>query len=366
MPDQIPCLDLKRQHASIKNEVFEAFEKVYDQTAFSGGGFAEDFEKQFSEYCNIPFAIALNNGTSALHLALIAAGINEGDEVIIPANTFIATAWAVSYCGAVPVFVDCTKDTWQIDAVKIREKISSKTKAIIGVHLYGQAFDFDAVKQIADENKLILIEDAAQAQGAHYKNNKCGSLAEIACFSFYPGKNLGACGEAGAVTTKSESIAAHIKSLRNHGSKKRYYHEELGFNMRMGGLEAASLQVKLKYIDSWNDARRMIAKRYFTEMKNPKITFQFQQDWSDSNFHLFVITVENRKLFMEHLNAENIFPGLHYPVPCHLQEAYKHLNYKKGDCPNAEYLSEHCVSLPMFAELTKEEVDSVINTVNLF
>ncbi len=339
---------------------------MYDQTAFSGGSFVENFEKQFSVYCDAPFAIALNNGTSALHLALIAAGIKEGDEVIIPSNTFIATAWAVSYCGAIPVFVDCTNDTWQIDAAKIGEKISSKTKAIIGVHLYGQPFDFDAVKKISDKHNLILIEDSAQAQGAYYKNNKCGSLADIACFSFYPGKNLGACGEAGAVTTKKESIAEHIKSLRSHGSKQRYYHEELGFNMRMGGMEAASLQVKLKHIDNWNNQRRTIAKRYFNEIKNPKIKFQLQPEWSESNFHLFVVTVERRNAFMEFLNARNIFPGLHYPVPCHLQVAYKHLNYKKDDCPNAEYLAEHCVSLPMFAELTKEEVDSVINAVNLF
>lgn len=363
---KIPCLDLKRQHQQIKSEIFNAFEKVYEQTAFSGGPFVETFEKEFSVFCNTKFAVGVNNGTTALHLACLALGIGTGDEVIIPADTFIATAWGVSHTGATPVFVDCTKDTWQIDVSKIEEKITPKTKAIIGVHLYGQPFDIDAVKEICNKHKLFLIEDAAQAQGATYKSKTVGSFGEMACFSFYPGKNLGACGEAGGITTNNEGYYKHLQSLRNHGSVVRYYHDEIGYNMRMGGLEGASLSVKLKYLPEWNESRRTIAKRYYTEVKNPKITMQFQPEWANSIYHLFVVTVADRDNFIQYLNGLNIFPALHYPVSCHLQKAYAHLNYKEGDCPNAEYLAAHCVSLPMYAELTKEEVDYVIECLNKY
>jgi dTDP-4-amino-4,6-dideoxygalactose transaminase len=363
---KIPCLDLQKQHQLIKEEVFEAFEKVYDQTAFSGGAFAETFEKQFAEFCNTPYAIALNNGTSALHLAMLCLGIGAGDEVIIPANTFIATAWGVSYSGATPVFVDCTNDTWQIDATKIEKKITSKTKAIIGVHLYGQPFDIDAVKNICIKHNLFLIEDAAQAQGATYKNTMVGGFGEMACFSFYPGKNLGACGEAGGITTNNEKYYKHLQSLRNHGSFVRYYHDEIGFNMRMGGLEAASLSVKLKYLSNWNNRRRAIAKRYQLEIVNPKIEMQAQPVWASSVYHLFVVTVKERDDLVKFLNQHNIYPALHYPVPCHLQKAYESLGHKKGDYPNAEYLASHCISLPMFAELTDEEVSIVIDCLNKY
>lgn len=363
---KIPCLDLQRQHQQVKKEVFEAFEKVYEKTAFSGGHFAEEFEKAFAAFCGTKYAVAVNNGTSALQLAMLALGIGAGDEVIIPANTFIATAWGVSYTGATPVFVDCTNDTWQIDINKIEEKITSKTKAIIGVHLYGQPFDIDAVKKICEKHKLFMLEDAAQAQGATYKEVPVGGFGEMACFSFYPGKNLGACGEAGGITTNNEKYCKHLQSLRNHGMTVRYYHDEVGFNMRMGGLEAASLSVKLKYLGGWNDRRREIAKRYHAEITNKKITMQAQPAWANSIYHLFVVTVNDRDDLVAYLNKHNIFPALHYPVPCHLQKAYEGLAYKKGDCPNAEYLAAHCVSLPMFAELTDEEVSVVIDCLNKY
>ena len=364
--NKIPCLDLQRQHQQIKKEVFEAFEKVYDKTAFSGGSFVEEFERSFAAFCNTQYAVAVNNGTSALQLALLAMGIGAGDEVIIPANTFIATAWGVSYTGATPVFVDCTKDTWQIDATKIEEKITSKTKAVIGVHLYGQPFDIDAVKQICTKHGLFLLEDAAQAQGASYNNIPVGGFGEMACFSFYPGKNLGACGEAGGITTNNEKYYKHLQSLRNHGMTVRYYHDEIGFNMRMGGLEAASLSVKLNYLSGWNNRRREIAKRYQQELTNPKIVMQAQPNWANSIYHLFVITTNDRDDLVKYLNGHNIYPALHYPVPCHLQKAYENLGHKKGDCPNAEYLASHCVSLPMYAELTDEEVSNVIDCLNKY
>jgi len=362
----IPCLDLKLQQQQVKKEVFELFEKVYDNTAFSGGSYVEEFEDKFKKYCNTDYAIGVNNGTSALHLAMLALGIGEGDEVIIPANTFIATAWGVSYVGATPVFVDCKSDTWEIDADLIEAKITSKTKAIIGVHLYGQPFDIDAVKAIATKHHLFLVEDAAQAHGAYYKGKRVGGFGEMACFSFYPGKNLGACGEAGGITTNNEKYQTHLHSLRSHGMKVRYFHDEIGYNMRMGGLEAVSLQVKVGYLDGWNAKRKTIAKAYQSRITNPKIKLQAQPDHTDSVYHLFVVTTEDRDGLMQYLTENGINPGLHYPVPCHLQKAYSNLGYKVGDFPNSEYLAAHCLSLPMYAELTEEQVDIVIDVLNKY
>ena len=360
----INCLDLKGQHQQIKKEVFELFEKVYENTAFSGGPFVEQFEKDFSNYTQTKYTIGVNNGTSALHLAMLALGIGAGDEVIIPANTFIATAWAISYVGATPVFVDCDKDNWEIDPAQIEKAITAKTKAIIGVHLYGMPFDIDAVLSIAKKHNLFLVEDAAQAQGARYKGITVGGFGEMACFSFYPGKNLGACGEAGGITTNNEVYQKHLNSLRNHGSMVRYYHDEVGFNMRMGGLEGASLQVKLKYLEGWNNRRREIAKMYHAGIKNIKIKMQNQPQWADSIYHLFVVTTDEKDKFVKHLQANGVNPGFHYPVPCHLQKAYSSLNYKVGDFPNSEYLASHCVSLPMYAELSNDDVNKVIDAIN--
>jgi dTDP-4-amino-4,6-dideoxygalactose transaminase len=364
--DKIPCLDLRGQHQQIKAEVFELFEKVYDRTAFSGGPFVEEFENNFADYTETEFAIAVSNGTTALHLAMMALNIGQGDEVIMPANTFIATAWGASHAGAIPVFVDCSPDTWEIDPAKIEEKITPKTKAVIGVHLYGQPFDIDAVAAICKKHNLFLIEDAAQAQGARYKGKTVGCFGEMACFSFYPGKNLGACGEAGGITTNNEKYVPHLQSLRNHGCKVRYFHDEVGYNYRMGGLEAASLIVKLRYLESWNNKRRAVAARYLSEIKNPKIKMQSQPHWADSVFHLFVITTEDKEGFCKYLEANNIIPAFHYPVPCHLQKAYSHLGYRQNDFPNSEYLASHCVSLPMFAELTETQVNHVIDVINKY
>lgn len=361
---KIQCLDLSEQHSHIKGEIFEAFEEVYESTAFSGGKFVERFEKSFSDFCETQYCIGVNNGTSALHLAMLALNIGPGDEVIIPGNTFIATAWGVSYTGATPVFVDCDEDTWEIDVEGIEPKITSKTKAIIGVHLYGQPFDIESVKAICEKHNLYLVEDGAQAQGARYKGRPVGGFGELACFSFYPGKNLGATGEAGGITTNNKEYTERLKRLRNHGSEVRYYHDEIGYNMRMGGLEGASLNVKLKYLESWNTRRRDIALRYFKEITNGKIKMQKQSADCESVFHLFVIVVEDRDNLMKYLNERNIFPGLHYPVPCHLQQAYSNLGYKNGDLPNSEYLAVHCLSLPMYAELTDEEVSYIITTLN--
>ncbi len=364
--EKIPCLDLKKQHQQVKAEVFALFEEVYEKTAFSGGHFVEVFEKKYAEYSDVKYALGVSNGTTALHLAMLALGIGVGDEVILPANTFIATAWGISHAGATPIFVDCTADTWEIDASKIEEKITSKTKAIIGVHLYGQPFDIDSLIPICKKHNLFLIEDAAQAQGARYKGKMVGGFGEMACFSFYPGKNLGACGEAGGITTNKEIYSTHIQRLRNQGMTVRYYHDEVGYNYRMGGLEAASLTVKLRYLESWNNIRRAIANRYISEIRNDKIKMQKQPDFADSIFHLFVVTTKDKDSFCKHLIDNDIIPAFHYPVPCHLQKAYINLGYKKGDFPNSEYLAAHSISLPMYAELTEEEVNHVIDVLNKY
>jgi dTDP-4-amino-4,6-dideoxygalactose transaminase len=364
--ESISCLDLKGQHQQIKKQLFEVFEQVYDTTSFSGGAFVERFEQSFANFCHTRYAVGLNSGTSALHLAMLALGIGTGDEVIIPANTFIATAWGVSYTGATPVFVDCTTDTWQIDVSQIEKKITSNTKAIIGVHLYGQPFHVEALAALCDKHGVFLLEDAAQAQGAEYKGKPVGGFGEMACFSFYPGKNLGACGEAGGITTNSKIYYEHLLRLRNHGSSVRYYHDELGYNMRMGGFEGGSLNVKLNYLKGWNSRRKEIAIRYQQQINNPKIQLQAQPEWADSVYHLFVITTSDRNALFSYLHAHNIFPGLHYPVPCHLQRAYSHLGYKEGDCPNSEYLASHCLSLPMYAELSDRDTQHVIEVLNKY
>jgi dTDP-4-amino-4,6-dideoxygalactose transaminase len=365
MNKKIPCLDLQGQHTLVKTEIFEAFEKVYAKTAFSGGPFVEEFENKFAGYIGSKYCIGVSNGTTALHLAMLALGVGQGDEVIIPANTFIATAWGVSHAGATPVFVDCD-DTWNIDPEKIEAAITSKTKAVIGVHLYGQPFDVDAVQAICTKHNLFLVEDAAQAQGARYKGSTVGIFGEMACYSFYPGKNLGACGEAGGITTNHEKYAKHLSSLRNHGSTVRYFHDEIGYNYRMGGLEGASLTVKLKYLEGWNNRRRFIATRYRKEIVNSGINMQHKPEWADGVNHLFVVTTGDKESLVQHLIAHNIVPAYHYPVPCHLQKAYLGLGYKSGDFPNSEYLATHCISLPMYAEMTDEEVGHVITTMNSF
>lgn len=366
MGDRIPCLDLKRQYEQIRPEVETALRQVCEQTAFSGGAFVERFEEAFARYCGVEHAIGVNSGTSALHLALIALGIQPGDEVIVPANTFIASAWAVSYVNATPVFVDCTNDTWNIDCTLIERRITKKTKAIIGVHLYGQPCDLGGILKVARDHRLLVVEDCAQAHGARYRGKHVGVFGDMGCFSFYPGKNLGAYGEAGAIITHNSDCQDHLRRLRNHGSSERYHHEEVGHNMRMDGFQGAILELKLRHLDAWNERRKSIARTYHECIKNDRVRAQLQPSWSDSAYHLFVVTADDREALLCHLQANGIQPGLHYPVPCHLQKAYAQLGYKRGDCPNAEHLSDHCLSLPMYAELTDQEVSHVVDTLNRY
>lgn len=362
---EIPFLDLSRQYALVKQDIQSGWEQVLQQMAFAGGPFVTKFELEFAKYCEAQHCTALNTGTSALHLAMEVLGIGPGDEVILPANTFVATAWGVSYVGATPVFVDCDQYD-NIDITEVESKITSRTKAIIGVHLYGQPCNLDALLSIAARHGIYFVEDAAQAAGATYHNKKCGSFGEVSCFSFYPGKNLGAWGEGGGVTTQNATYKTRMDSLRNHGSTVRYYHDEVGYNMRMDGLQAVVLKEKLKHLDGWNTSRRKIAQRYLSEIQNEHVTLPQVLAGTNSCWHLFVVRVDDPVHFMDYLKSKGIQSARHYPVPCHLQKAYAHLGYQKGTFPRSEYLAEHCVSLPMFAELNTIEVDYVIEFVNKY
>jgi len=361
----IPFLDLKEQHRSIEEEVFEAIHKVYDNTAFAGGPFVEEFENNFSTFCGTDYTIGVGSGTEALWLALLSMNVEAGDEVITVPNTFIATVEAISLCGAVPVFIDVEPETYTMDPGKIEAAITEKTKAIIPVHLYGQMADMKAIKAVADKHGIPVLEDAAQAHGSDYYGKRAGNFGIAGCYSFYPGKNLGACGEAGAVVTNDGELANRIRRLRDHGQKKKYYHSIVGTNGRMDGIQAAVLNVKLKYIESWNQMRISHSRRYLERLsENNNIVLPKTAAQRTHIFHLYVVLHENRDDFIERLSEHNIRCGIHYPIPVHLQEAYRHLNYKPGDFPVAEMNAARCVSLPMFAELRDEHIDQVCDVID--
>lgn len=359
-------VDLGRDYAAHKDEFDEAVLKVCAETAFSGGKYADLFDKEFAEFVGTKYASGVNNGTSALHCAMLALGVGPGDEVIVPANTYIATAWGVTYTGATPVFADCTSDTWEIDPASVEKLITPRTKGIIGVHLYGQPFDFAGIKAIADRHGLFVVEDCAQAHGAKFEGKNVGSLGELGCFSFYPGKNLYSFGEGGSVTCDSEEYFKHINRLKNQGCDVRYYHDEIGYNYRLEGIQGAVLSVGLKYLPEWTRRRQEIGRRYLNEITNPVFTMQRHPENTTPVFHLFVVEVPDHDHFLKYMADADVECNLHYPVPCHLQKAYADLGYKAGDCPNAEYLANHCADLPLFPEMTDEEVDRVIALCNAY
>ena len=360
-------IDLTRDYKKHEEEYLNAIKACCEETAFSGGKYADQFDKEFAEYLGVPYVQGVNNGTSALHCALASLGIGPGDEVIVPANTYIASAWGVTYTGATPVFVDCTKDTWEIDPSKIEEKITKNTKAILGVHLYGQPFDFEAVKKIADKYNLFIVEDCAQAHGAKFEGRMVGTLGDLGCFSFYPGKNLYAFGEGGAVSTFNQKYDKYINVMKNQGCNIRYYHEMIGYNYRLEGIQGAILSVSLKFLPEWLERRKYIGNRYMKEINNSKIILQNHPKNTETVFHLFEVEVtDDPDSFLKYMKENDIECNRHYPVPCHLQNAYKFLGYKEGDCPNAEYLAKHCATLPLFPEMTEEEINLVIEKVNKY
>lgn len=366
MAEHIKRIDLTRDYEAHKEEYLQAIETVCKETAFSGGKYADKFDEEFAVYVGTKYAVGVNNGTSALHCAMLALGVGAGDEVIVPANTYIATAWGVSYTGATPVFVDCTADTWELDPEKIEAKITPRTKGILGVHLYGQPFEFSKVKEIADKHGLWVVEDCAQSHGAQYEGRKVGTLGELACFSFYPGKNLYAFGEGGSITCNKEEYYRHMTRLKNQGCDVRYYHDEIGYNYRLEGVQGAVLSVSLKYLPEWTRKRQEIGERYIREITNPLIIMQKHPENTKPVYHLFVITVPDHDDFVKYMADNDVECNMHYPVPCHLQKAYAYLNYKEGDCPNAEYLASHCVTLPLFPGMREDEVERVISLCNAY
>lgn len=360
----VPFLDLKAQYRSIKSEVDPAMQAVVDSCAFALGPAVEAFEKDFAAFCGTKHALGVGNGTSALELIMMGLGIGRGDEVITVTNSFFASAEAISLTGATPVLVDCDEHDALIDVTKIEAAITPKTKAIIPVHLYGQCADMDTVNAIAKKHGLLVIEDACQAHGSTYKGKMAGSLAHAAAFSFYPGKNLGAYGEGGGITTNDDALAAKIRMLRDHGMPEKYKHKVVGRNERLDGIQGAVLGVKLKHLSIWNDARRKHAAHYRDLLsKNPNITLFSAHDDRQSNYHLFVIRVKNRDAVQAKLKEKGIATGIHYPIPIHEQEAYAG-RWKKGDFPAAEAIAPELLSLPMYAELTESQVQEACETLD--
>jgi dTDP-4-amino-4,6-dideoxygalactose transaminase len=365
----IPFLDLKSQYNAIRDEITPAIQEVLDNTAYILGKAVADFEKNFAAAQNVKNCIGVSSGTDGNHLALWSLGIKPGDEVIIPANTFIATAWGATLCGATPVFADCEEDSYNLDPVKAEAAITGKTKAIIAVHLYGQPANIDPLVKLAAKYNLHLIEDCAQAHLAEYKGIKTGAFGTAASFSFYPGKNLGAYGEAGAVVTNDDELAKRIKMMRDHGAQQKYDHEIYGHNYRMDGIQGAVLGVKLKHLEKWTEGRRNAASLYNKYLADVEgIKLPVEMDYAKHVYHLFVIQVANGKRdeLAKFLNEKNISTGLHYPVPLHMQKCFSHLGYKKGDFPVTEKLAENGLSLPMYAELKEEQISYIAENIKEF
>ncbi|MEA3225844.1 MAG: DegT/DnrJ/EryC1/StrS family aminotransferase [Planctomycetota bacterium] len=361
---KVPFLDLKAQYKSIAEEIAAGLQEVLDNTAFAGGPFVAKFEEEFASFCQCHSAVGLGSGTAALWMALQALGIGQGDEVITVPNTFIATAEAISFTGAKPVFVDVDERTYNMDPGLLEEAITPQTKAVIPVHLYGQMADMDPIMEIARSHGLFVIEDACQAHGAECKGRRAGSIGDAGCFSFYPGKNLGAYGEAGAVVTSKPELADKIRMLRDHGQAKKYHHTVIGWNARMDGFQGAVLSVKLKHLTDWNEARRRNAKLYDKFLADIEgITTPSEADYAKHIYHVYAIRTQNRDAMISTLAQKDIFCAIHYPVPVHLQDAYGFLGLGKGSFPVAERCSEQVLSVPMFAELSEEQIKKVVEEI---
>ena len=362
----VPFVSFKPLEKELDTELRDAFNRVYEKSWYIGGEEDTLFENEFADYCNSKYCVGTGNGLDSLMLSLKALGIGEGDEVIVPVNTYIATALAVTYVGATPVLVDPDINTFNIDPNKIEERITSKTKAIMPVHHYGQPCDMDPIMNIAKRHNLFIVEDCAQAHGATYKGKKIGSFGDAAGFSFYPGKNLGALGDAGATVTDSEEIANKVRALGNYGSDYKYHHIYKGNNSRLDEMQAAFLRVKLKVLDKTNEDRRRIAKRYLSEIDNSKIILPKVPDYCNPVWHVFGVRCEDRDSLEKHLNDKGIGTNKHYPIPVHLQKCYKDLGYTEGDYPAAEEISKTELSIPMYYGMSDDEIDQVVGLINSF
>jgi len=362
----IPFVDLQTQYQSLKEELDMAVLAVMKRGDFVLGGAVAEFERAFADYCGVRHVIGVDSGYSALEMIVRAYGIGPGDEVITVANTFIATTLAISNAGATPVLVDIDPETYNIDPTKIEAAITPRTRAIMPVHLYGQPVDMDPILAIARKRGLYVFEDAAQAAGARYKGRMIGGLADAAGFSFYPGKNLGAYGDGGAVATNSDEIAEKVRLLRNIGQKVKYYHEVKGFNHRLDTMQAAVLKVKLPHLNDWNASRRRAAATYNDLLRDLPMVTPWTAPYAEHIFHLYVVRVHNREALMEYLKSKGIASGLHYPIPIHVQPAYTELGYKAGDFPLSEAAAHESLAIPIYPELTEAMLQSVVNAIQAF
>ncbi len=355
----VPFFDLTRQYHALRTEILEAVDRVLSEAALSQGPYVERFEAGFAELCGTRYCAGVSSGTDSLHLALRALGVGPGDEVIVPANTFVATAWAPLYLGARPVFVDVDPLTWNIDPQAVTVALGPRTRAVIAVHLYGQPADMDALRAVTAGREVALLEDAAQAHGARYRGRPVGSLGVAAAFSFYPSKNLAAYGEAGAVTTSRPDLVARVQTMRNQGVRRPGRHEVLGFNMRMDGVQAAVLLVKLRHLAEWNARRASIAERYRAALRGTGLAARTEPGDVEPVHHLFVVQASDREALEQHLHRRGIETRRHYELPCHLQPALAAYGGGPGSLPIAERLAEHGVSLPLFPEMTDAQVEQV-------
>jgi len=360
----IPFVSFEPMHKEIEVEILNKFKEVYERNWFIQGEEVEKFEEEFAEFCGAKYCIGCGNGLDALYLILRGYDIGEGDEVIVPSNTYIATALAVSYAGAKPIFVEPDLITYNINYTLLEEAITPKTKAIIAVHLYGQPAHMDEINKIAKEYNLKVIEDSAQAHGALYKGEKVGSFGDASGFSFYPGKNLGALGDAGAVVTSNKELADKIRAIANYGSDKKYHHIYKGTNSRLDEVQAGFLRVKLRNLDKWNKERRKIAQKYIDGINNPKIIKPVEVDYAKNVWHLFVVRTERRNQFEKYLKDNGIGSTIHYPVPMHMQEAYQDLKISEGTLPIAEKISKEVISLPIWYGMEDCEIEYVIKIIN--
>jgi dTDP-4-amino-4,6-dideoxygalactose transaminase len=361
--ETVPYLDLRAQYSGLRTEVLSALEDICESTNFAQGRATSEFEAKFAAYCGVDYCVTLNSGTSALHLALRCLDVGPGDEVVTVSMTFIATAWAITYAGATPVFIDIDPVRRTLNPDQLEAAITSRTKAIVPVHLYGMPADMDRIMAIADRHGIPVIEDAAQAHGARYKNKRVGQFGQIACFSFYPSKNLGAYGEGGALVTNDGSMARRARSLRDHAQTERYLHDEVGYNYRMDSFQAAVLDIKLKHLDEWNRARNNCAQLYTELLKDSSYKLPAHLSDSECVWHCYVIETQERDRVRAGLQEVGIQTAVHYPVPIHLQKAYAHLDYRSGDLPVTEALCERCLSLPIYPELSEEKISRVASAL---
>lgn len=362
----VPYFDLKGQIQSVRAELDRAIAEQLDNGSFCLGPAVDAFEKAFATYTGAKYSLGFNSGTSALHVATRILNLKEGDEVITTPFTFVATSWAIVYTNAKPVYVDVDPVTMNLDPAKIEAAITPRTKAIMPVHLYGHPCDLDPILALCAKHKLALIEDACQSHGAKYKGKTVGTFGQMSGFSFYPGKNLGACGEGGAFVTNDDAIYKRAKALREHGSYERYYHDEIGYNYRMEGIQGAALGVKLPHLPAWTARRRELAHRYHQLLDKTPLTLPVETAYGESVYHLYVVRHARRDALREFLTKRGIGCALHYPLPCHLQKCFDYLGYKAGDFPVAEKSAKECLSLPIYPELTNAQQDAVAAAINEF